>query len=83
MINFSPSGKCIQLAYHLSDLFGEHYTSVRMLGDDRKKPAKLENASKVIQKYKAREEEKLIQDFSKLTIKDKKKANKKEKKKKK
>ena len=80
MVNFPPGSKCIQVAYHLSDDFGEHYTSVRLLGDDTEKPARLESAQSVIQKYKQEDEAKLLTEFSKLSISDDDKKSKKQQK---
>ena len=52
MLNFENESGCIQIAYFLDVDFGEHYSSVRKINDNFKKPAQLVNTIAIIEGYK-------------------------------
>jgi hypothetical protein len=76
MVNFPNDPLCLQVAYHLDDMFGEHYTSVRQLDDNQEnKGAKLLNVFQVLERYKQADQDELTKQFEDMNFVDKSQKN--------
>lgn len=73
LMNFPKKNRTIHLAYHLGENFGEHYSSVRKLGDDAFEEAVPIDLDKVLEKNDKApegEEERLAEEMKRLEIRD-------------